>query len=482
MSRGLYVAGVGASAGGLEALGLLFSRLPRTGRIAYVVAQHMAHNAHTDLVVRLLSRDAELPVVLGTQGMKLLADRIHVIPAGFDGVVEHGALLLRPPGPDSLSTPSVNVLFSSIARHSGPRAIGILLSGAGTDGRTGCRELRSRGGLTLAQEPSEARFSGMPEAAVREGVIDRVLTSEAIVQALTALCPALLPPAGPGPAPARPCHPVEEEVASPSEHLELSYLLPLVLEATGIDFRRYKEETLVRRLEKRKASLGLPRAEEYLAYVRRHPQELQVLQHQFLVSVSSFFRDRPSFRRLEQALGEWLDQQEGLETLKVWVPGCATGEEAWSLAITLRHLLEARPAPPRLEMLCTDLNPEAVEIARRGLYRPASFREMEPELQSRYFTPKGVQFEVGATLREGLHFEQRDVLLGPSMEGLALVSCRNFLIYLKRSLQDRLLASLYPAMLPNSLLFLSQAETLGFESVQKFAPLDAHHRIYRKRG
>lgn len=446
----LHVAGIGASAGGLEAMLALFSRLRPTGRVAYLVAQHMGEDTHTDLLVRLLSRDSALPVVLGRQGLKLEADTIYVIPAGHDGVVEGGTLRLQAPGPDNLSTPSVNVLFTSLARCCGTRAIGIVLSGTGSDGRTGCRELKAHGGLTLAQAPGEARFSGMPGVSIEAGVVDRVLTAQEIAGAIAGLFPGPKAPA-----------PVSGE---------LDELQRLILEETGVDFRHYKEETLLRRLEKRKEQLAL--TEDYLSYARRHPEELRILQERFLVSVSSFFRDQAAFRVLATAL-------EGLVgPARVWVPGCASGEEVYSLAILLLSL----PARP-IRIVGTDLSPEALKVARRGAYRRSAFREMDSSLLPRYFTRKSEElFEVGPALREVVEFEQRDVFAGPPMDGLALVSCRNLLIYLKAPRQDLLLASIHKALLPQGLLFLGPAETLGFASAPLFTAVDLQHCLYRKRG
>ena len=472
-----YVAGLGASAGGLEAMVALFSALQPTGQVAFVVAQHMAHDAHTELLVRVLGRHSRLPVVLGEDGALLEPDVIHIIPAGFDGFVEGGALKLRPPGPESLSSPSVNALFTSLARDRGSRAIGLILSGTGSDGRTGCRELKRLGGWTLAQEPSEARFNGMPGSALEAGAIDRALPAEALGRALAERFrpPVPLPPR-------RSATWEAGSRISPEEREELDRLLPRIHRETGIDFSSYKEETLLRRLEKRKATLGLKRAEDYLAYAQRHPAELRILQEHFLVSVSSFFRDPPSFEALSRALEQLLGQSPGLDVLRVWVAGCASGEEAWSLAILLRELREQGRCPQEIRIVGTDLNPEALETAAKGVYRAGVLRELSPGLQARSFTPRGSHFEVAPPLRELVSFEQRDLLTGPPGEGLALVSCRNVLIYLKSHLQDALLESIHRALVPRGLLFLGHAETPGFASVPLFAPVEPQHRVYRRRN
>src|SRR4051812_13564863 len=256
-----FAAGVGASAGGLEAMLPMFARTRQTGRIAYVVAQHMMHNGHSDLVARLISRESALPVILGRSRMRLEADTVYLIPSGKDGRVREGFLELSEPSPANISTPSVNALFQSIAETQRENAIGIVLSGAGSDGTVGCRAIKSGGGLTLAQDPAEAKFDGMPSAAIGASLIDRVLPVHQIGETLAKLFPG-----APSPSPDQkslPGSPALQDRSGPGEstiseaqNQELALLLRQVFDATGIDFSSYKEETLLRRLEKRKSTLG----------------------------------------------------------------------------------------------------------------------------------------------------------------------------------------------------------------------------------
>ncbi|NJD34219.1 MAG: chemotaxis protein [Betaproteobacteria bacterium] len=479
-SQPLHVAGIGASAGGLEAMLPLFAQMPRTGRVAYVVAQHMAKDGHDELVVRLINRESALPVVLARQSESLSADTVYVIPAGKDGTVSGTTLTLRDPAPNTFSTPSVNVLFTSIAESLRGNAIGIVLSGAGYDGVVGCRALKARGGLTIAQDPAEAKFNGMPSAAIDANLVDQVLSAETIGAALAEKFPGV-------PVPPRP-----EAAAAPAalaewpeaEYRELAALLPLVHQATGIDFSSYKEDTLLRRLEKRKATLGLAGNGAYLAFAQDRPEELKTLQRLFLVSVSSFFRDRSSFRELERALAGLLaDKAEG-EPVRVWVPGCASGEEAYTLAIILEDLLGDHRMRHLVRIVGTDLNPEAIALARAGVYRQTAFSEMDEALRLRHFTPKGQHFAISEALRGMVRFEQRDVLTGaPDLAGgrLDLISCRNLLIYMKSHLQDRLVTSFHAALAPQGLLFIGQSESLGLACNALFAAVDHYHRLFRRR-
>lgn len=496
-TKPLHVAGIGASAGGIEAMLPLLASLPLTGCVSYVVAQHMAHNGHSDLVARLLGRESALPVQLACHGERLLADRVYVIPAGKDGQVQNGLINLQEPDNTNLSTPSVSTLFSSIGQNCKQRSIGIMLSGTGSDGTAGCRTIRAAGGMTMAQEPAEAKFDGMPTSAIEAKVIDRVLPVTGMSDALAALFPPLavrLPSARAAINPVQPdfqdnlgfrLHGNTVGDAPPAtetpEQRDLARLLRMVLEATGIDFSSYKEETLLRRLDKRKATLGLASAEDYFAFIKRHPQELKTLQELFLVSVSSFFRDPASFKELERSLSALLTSKPDAEPIRIWVPGCASGDECYTLAIIVTELQRQQGSRHTLQITGTDLNPEALALARAGSYRATAMREVEPALRERYFIAHGQHFEVSQTLRDCVKFEQRDVLSGIPAETLDLVSCRNLLIYMKSGLQDRLIKNFQQALRAQGLLFIGQSESLSFLGNSLFAPIDHYHRLFRRR-
>ena len=482
----IHIAGVGASAGGLEAMLAMFAGMQPTGRIAYVVAQHMAKDGHDTLVVRLIGRESALPVQLAEEGTRLVPDTVYVIPSGRDGAVRGDTLHLQPPGAGHLSTPSVNVLFSSIANACHSKAIGIVLSGTGSDGVNGFRAIRAGGGLTLAQEPAEAKFDGMPTAAIDSKLIDRVLPIAQIGPTLASLFPGKPRPdwRPPDHVPTPLARALAESIpdyADPSVlepgYRELQRLLPQILKATGIDFSSYKEDTLLRRLEKRKATLGMESAEAYQDHVRRHPEELKTLQHLFLVSVSSFFRDRESFDVLKMSLAKLVAGKRPDEPIRVWVPGCASGEEPLTLAILLKELAGDRP----IEITATDLNPEALALARVGSYRTTAFKEMEPALRDRYFSAHGQHFQANAALQACVRYEQRDVFAVTPPASLDLVSCRNLLIYMKSHLQDQLIKSFHQSLRSQGLLFIGQSESLSFVGNSLFVPIDHYHRLFRRR-
>ncbi len=479
----LHVAGVGASAGGLEAMLPMFAKMPATGRIAYVVAQHMAKDGHDELVVRLIGRESALPVVLAKNEDNLKADTVYVIPSGMDGTVQGMRLLLQEPAPTNISTPSVNTLFNSIAASSKGKGIGIVLSGTGSDGMNGCRALKASGGLTLAQNPQQAKFDGMPSAAIDAGTIDEVLPVEKIGERLAQRFPGVVAPSPavtrsvPVPSAVSPAPTFQDTPPASAEQRDLGQLITLVHQATGIDFSSYKEDTLLRRLDKRLSTLGFAATSEYLAHARKHPEELKTLQHLFLVSVSSFFRDADSFEVLKMSLARLVAGKPAGETIRVWVPGCASGEEPYTLAILLKELTDTHP----IEIIGTDLNPEALLIASEATYRQTAFKEMSSSLRERYILPKGQHGEVIPEIRACVRFEKRDVLGGAPSKGLDLVSCRNLLIYMKSDLQDQLITSFHCALQAHGLLFIGQSESLSFVGNSLFVPIDHYHRLFRRR-
>ncbi len=450
----LYVAGIGASAGGLEALQALLAQLPPTRKVAYVVAQHQAADFQAQKLVDLVQPTCPLRVVLARSGQVLAPDCVYWIPAGQDGRLD-GKVLLLTPG-SGLSKPSVDQLLQSLATNLGSRSVAMILSGAGGDGLLGCRAIQAAGGLTMAQSPESARFPGMPLAAIEAGAVDRVLAPEKMGQQL-------LQRLSDGPAPAG-----------------LATLLDLVQRTTGVDFHGYKEETLQRRLQRRMFGLKLAGVEAYLELVRRQPEELQQLQQDFLVSLSGFFRDAECFAALAAELKSWLAIHRG--PVKVWVPACATGEEAYSLAMLLVEILGAEQAAQRCSLEACDLNGQAVEAAVRGIYSAEALARLEATRRQRHFVSTGNGYRVSELLRSMCRFQKQDVLTAAIPERLDLISCRNLLIYLQSGLQGELLRRFRNSLRPGGLLFLAPSETTGTVGSTFFVPVDKQHRLYRRRG
>lgn len=464
-----YVVGIGASAGGLEALLSLFSKIRPSGQAAYVVAQHMAKNGHDELVLRLISRESLLPVTLAEEGMHLQPDKVYIIPSGMDGRIKGEQIHLMAPVASQISTPSVNVLFNSLAEASGTKAMGIILSGTGYDGTLGCKAIKARGGLTLAQNLEEAKFNGMPSSAINAHAIDHLLTVDQIANYINdRLSPGTSVKI--------------DSLAVARDNQELKALCIQIYKATGIDFSEYKEETLLRRLEKRKETLGVHTAQAYQKLISIRPEELHQLQQLFLVSVSSFFRDSESFAVLKIALEKQLKSKNPGEPIRVWIPGCATGEEAYTMAIILKELtLESTKDHP-IQIFACDLNQDALAVCQEGLYKGASFKEMPREVRSRHFMSHGERYEISPEIRSYVKFEHCDILGYIPPADIDIVSCRNLLIYLKSNLQDQVIRKFYDCLRPQGLLFIGQSESLSFTGSALFAPVDNYHRLFRKRN
>lgn len=475
-----YVVCIGASAGGLEALLVVLFHLRPTGRMAYVIAQHMASGGHSTLMATLLSRNSRLPVLEAAANAPLLPDHVYVIPSGQDGVIQGGSIRLVSPARENLSTPSVNVLFSSAAEDAGRHAIGVVLSGTGSDGTAGCRAIKARGGKTFAQAPDAATYDGMPSSAIEAGVIDHVCRETELFETLIAALPGVSAP-GHAAQTRPPQAPMTLEPTPSGDSQYLSRLVRLIEEATGIDFAGYKEETLLRRLERRMSNLGIASLREYLQRASRDAGELQTIQQLFLVSLSSFFRDAESFEVLARELRTLLSAGSNEQRIRCWVPGCATGEEVYTLAIILAEVLGERLLQHDIVITGTDLNPDALQTAAAGLYGAAAFKEMEPLLRQRYFAAEGTQWLIGDRIRSMCRFEQRDVIATRPAESQDLISCRNLLIYLKGDLQDRLMRKFHQSLHPHGLLFLSQSENLGPLGGTLFKGIDTAHRLYRRR-
>jgi chemotaxis protein methyltransferase CheR/two-component system CheB/CheR fusion protein len=472
-SEVLYVVGIGASAGGLEALLGMLSKVRATGYVTYIISQHMARDAHSTLMVELLNRVSPLAVTLAKLDEQLLPDHVYLIPAGCDGVVRNGRLSLQMPKQGVLSTPSVDILFSTIADSCKGRGVGVILSGTGSDGTLGCRAIKAKGGITFAQDPKAAVYDGMPSSAIDAGVIDHIFHESDLPREVMARLPGLssiVVASGTASSEAFPTHDAQA----------LNKILPLIKQATGTDFSGYKEETLLRRLKKRREALKMASLEDYLAHLQQHPNELANLQHAFLVSLSSFFRDHESFQVLEQALHHLVDRKQPGEHIRLWVAGCASGEEVYTLAIMLSEMLGTRLQDYAISILGTDLNPDAVTIAQFGCYNLSAFKEMPPILRERYFYPNGEHWQVKPELQAFCQFECCDLLQHAPMEDLDLISCRNLLIYLKASTQERLLRKFHQCLVPQGLLFLGSSESSSISGTMLFTPVDNFYRLFER--
>ncbi len=454
---------IGASAGGLAAIGQFLEALG-DAPIAAVVVMHLAPDRRSHLT-ELLARHTPLEVVVAGDRMRLAPGRIHVAPPGVELEVSGEHLLARPRPPDTRVPRPIDRLLRSMAEPLGERVIGLILSGTGADGALGLRTLQRAGGLTLAQSPDEAEFRGMPQSAARLGGVDRVLP----IADLAAL--------------------IKRWIATPetrqSDAIDVDGALradpyDAIVSYAGAtlhrDLRIYKPTTVRRRILRRMALLGIEHPEDYLVHLGQEPAEAQRLAEQLLVEVTAFFRDRTAFDALDAALADPIEQAGGAE-FRVWVPGCATGEEAYSIAM----LLAERLGGTDFQIFATDLSLDAVRRARLGRYPAAAVEPVPPALLERWFVTDGDDYLVQATLRNRVTFAQHDLIFDPPFSRMHLVSCRNLLIYLEPAAQLKAFQLMHFALRPGGLLFLGAAENLPPNVTRLFEPIDRPHRLFRPR-
>ncbi|MGH9219123.1 MAG: chemotaxis protein CheB, partial [Vicinamibacterales bacterium] len=470
LPRGLTIVGVGASAGGLEAFTQLVEALPADAGLVVVLLQHMAPNRDSALVY-LLGDHAKLPVVEVTDNVRMRANHIYVIPPNVQMEMSGDRLVLSPrPSDRSRHTP-IDTFFSSMATAAGNSGIAVVLSGTASDGALGIREVKAAGGITIAQTPASAKFDSMPRAAIATGIVDLILTPPDIGAELVRIAH----------------HPyvrhlprtrVEEAISD--EHLQR--IFELLKPVSGVDFRHYKQATIRRRLMRRMALSRIEDISTYVSLLKSSQQEVRGLFQDLLIHVTRFFREPESFAAVTQDVFPKLikDRHED-QPLRLWVCGCATGEEAYSLAITTIEFLEKAKLDLRVQIFATDVSDSAIEHARAGVYPAAIAADVGAERLRRFFTKTDGNYRVGTQVRDLCVFARQDLTKDPPFSRLDVIMCRNVLIYMDLPLQRKLIGVFHYALAPNGFLILGQAETVGAQA-SLFAVADKRHRIHRKKA
>ena len=459
------VVGLGASAGGLEAFEHFFAAMPVDSGMGFVLIQHL-DPSRSSLLADILQRSTRMPVVEAMDGMRVEPNRVHVIPPNRDMVIDHGSLRLSPPAEPRGQRMPIDAFLRSLADDSGEDAVGIVLSGTGTDGTQGLRAVFAAGGLCLVQDPATTRFDSMPQSAARYA--NRVLPVEQMAQALAEGMQPLLRQA-------RAAGKVASGVA-------LGKVLTLLRVGTGHDFSQYKKSTVERRVERRMVHHRLGSVDDYVDLLKRDPAEVQALFRELLINVTSFFRDPPAFGLLQaDVLPALLAGKPEGQPLRVWVAGCATGEEAYSLAILLREWMDQQQREVKVQMYATDLDDEAIAAARAGLYPPNIAQDLSPERLRRFFLKEPGGYRIKKEVREMVVFAVQSVIKDPPFTRMDLVSCRNLMIYLEAELQERLIQVFHYALRPGGVLFLSPSESTG-EHAELFEAIDRKWKLYRSRA
>lgn len=466
-----HVVGIGASAGGLEALEIFFDHCPADSGAAFVVIQHLSPD-HKSMMRSLLARRTTMPVQVAEDGMPLAANAIFLIPPGQILRIEAGHLKLEPKPAHGLVLP-IDLFLYSLAHTFGARAVGIILSGTGSDGTRGAAEINAAGGLMLAQNPREARFDGMPSSVIGAGVVDDVLAAAELPARV------LLHLGDPGQIERirlRDASPVQNESAEQA----FDGILQLLREVGGIDFSQYKSSTVARRIERRMQLRRASTFARYLDLLRDDRGEISTLRRELLIPVTSFFRDESAFELIDSAVVRKITQDavQG-EVIRVWVAGCSTGEEAYSLAMLFLEQFDRLGRRPELKIFATDVSEQSIELAAAGQYPDAAGAEIPRSRLERFFVRSGNSYVVTSELRQCIVFARHNLLADPPFTRMNLVSCRNTLIYFRRDAQLQALKRLQYALRPGGFLFLGPSESIaGHEDA--FETLDARHKIYQR--
>jgi two-component system CheB/CheR fusion protein len=458
--------GIGASAGGIDALSRLFPHVDADCGLAFIVVLHLDPD-HKSMLPEIVARSTSLPVMQIENEQTVEPNHIYVIPPNSSLAIGDGRLRLAPPASPRGQRLVIDEFFTSLARDQGENAACVILSGTGSDGTVGLRAIKEHGGLTLAQ--SEAEYDGMMRNAVATGLVDFVLRAEEI-------------PAKLGDYFGR-VDDGKRQVHAQSD--PVNYLAPIaaILRAqTGHDFTNYRQRTIARRIQRRMHVLQIDQVSDFLERLRKDRREVELLLQDLLIGVTNFFRDPDAFAALErEVIPHLFEGKGGEDTIRVWVPGCATGEEAYSIAILLRECVARLGGGPKLQVFASDIDEHALDVARIGRYPATISNDISPQRLERYFLREDGTYRIVADLREICLFSSHDLLRDAPFSRLDLISCRNLLIYLNSDLQDRVVPLFHYALNRNGYLFLGKSENVTRHS-RLFRPVENIHRIFRSRA
>ena len=470
-SANFLVVGIGASAGGLEAFQRFFFHLPASPGMAFVLVQHLDPN-HESIMPELLAKHTPMPVRSVVDETPVESDHVYVIPPNATLTIEAAVLRIQTPLEARGHRTPIDNFFRSLAEDQGEAAVCIILSGTGSDGTLGLRAVKEHGGLTIAQSSESAKYDSMPRSAIQTGLVDHVLPVEQIPSVLLDYnrnIGDLKEHKG--------LEAIREEAAD-----NLGTICSLLRRRTGHDFVHYKRSTIVRRIQRRMQVLQLDSVPSFVERLQRDPNEIDQLFKDLLIGVTHFFREPDAFKALSRKIITGLEsEQREKRSLRIWVPGCATGEEVYSIAILFMEAYGALPQRIPIQIFATDIDDEALSVARHGRYPEAIAAQVSPERLSRFFTKQGSMYQVNKELRDFCIFSTHNLIKDPPFSRLDLISCRNLLIYLELELQQRLIPLFHYALRENGYLFLGSAETVAGHG-EIFKTIDKKHRLYQAKA
>ncbi|WP_424354999.1 chemotaxis protein CheB [Methanobacterium sp. MBAC-LM] len=463
------VVGVGSSAGGLEALGKMFSNMPSDSGLGFVLIQHL-DPAHKSSMAELLSRYTNMEVLEIEDGMHIEPNKLYVTPPNKNvGIIDDVLHLAVPKEPHGLRRP-IDFFFQSLADNLEEYAIGIILSGFGSDGTIGIRAIKSMGGMVIAQDPDSAVSGSMPSSAIDTDLVDYIAPPEKIPENLISYVKRI------GKKPPKRIIGKDEETLS-----SLQKILILIRNRTGHDFSLYKESTINRRIARRMNVHQIDKVSDYLTYIQQHPKEVNTLFKELLINVTSFFRDPAAFKAFQKhVISEVLDKKIDGSKVRIWVPGCSTGEEVYSIAMIIQEYMDKSGKHLEVQLFGTDIDEDAIDIARAATYPSTIVKEVDSDRLHRFFTKKGEGYKVKKSIREMAIFAPHDVLINPPFSKLDTISCRNVLIYMNKDAQKKILSAFNYALKPGGIMLLGPSESIS-NFVESFTTLDNKWKIYKSK-
>src|ERR1700761_116654 len=470
-SRRLPVVGIGASAGGLEAASIFFKEVPADLGMAYVVVLHL-DPARESKLTEILARTTLLPVVQVQDGMRVEPDHVYVIPPNCEMTIERWVLHLRDREPHRSANTTIDTFLRSLAVAHGSDAIGVILSGTASDGTLGLAAIKGEAGITFAQEPSSAKYDGMPASAIASGCVDFILPPAQIAKEIARIRK----------------HPYIADAVSPdaihvSDDSEMESIFRLLRRSTTVDFTGYKSPTIARRVQRRMVLHKMDKLADYGALLHREPAEVDALYHDLLINVTSFFRNPEAFAALRHvvypAILEARISTSG--SIRMWVPGCSTGEETYSHAMSLVEFLGEERADIPIQVFGTDLSERAIQTARAGVYKENIEADVTPARLRRFFYKADGGYQIRKAIRDLCIFSTQNVFNDPPFSRMDLVSCRNVMIYLSQPLQKKVIPIFHYALNPTGFLMLGSTEGLLGAGSELFDMTDKKQKIFRKR-
>jgi len=467
-SSAMHYVGIGASAGGLEAIELFFTHMPPDSGMAFIVVQHLSPD-YKSLMVELLSKKTSIPVRRAEDGMEVLPNHVYLIPPKKNLTIFHGKLLLSEQDHSRGVNLPIDVFLRSLAEDQAERAVAIILSGTGSDGMRGVRAVKENGGMVMVQSEESAKFDGMPRSAISTGLADFVLPPDQMPKQLQAFIK----------------HPYVAKAERAESLLTnedgLIRIFAMLRERCKVDFTYYKPSTVVRRIERRMSINQVEDIKDYVSYILSNPQELITLYRELLIGVTSFFRDQEAFDLLAEKVLPDLLRNAANRELRFWVAACSTGEEAYSLAITVRECMEQMGVTRDIKIFATDIDRDAIHFAASGSYPESIAADLSPRILSKYFHKRDDNFQIARTIREMVVFAQHNLIKDPPFTNLDLISCRNVLIYFQPVLQRKVFEFFNFSLAADGVLFLGSSETTG-DMASYFDVVDHKLKIFRSKG